>query len=44
MSVIPLTFSKWCSNNAQPSLEMLVKIATILKFDPRSLVNGGIID
>lgn len=38
------TVSRWCSNNAQPSLEMLVKIASILKVDPRSLINGGIID
>lgn len=35
------TVSRWCSNNAQPSLEMLVKIASILKVDPRSLINGG---
>lgn len=38
------TVSRWCSNNAQPSLEMLVKIASILKVDPRSLINGCIID
>ena len=38
------TVSRWCSNNAQPSLEMLVKIASILKVDPRSLINGGNID
>lgn len=38
------TVSRWCSNNAQPSLEMLVKIASILKIDPRSLINSGIID
>lgn len=38
------TVSRWCSNNAQPSLEMLVKIASILKVNPRSLINGGIID
>lgn len=34
------TVSRWCSNNAQPSLEMLVKIASILKVDPRYLING----
>lgn len=34
------TVSRWCSNNAQPSLEMLVKIASILKVDPRTLING----
>ena len=33
------TVSRWCSNTAQPSLEMLVKIASILKVDPRSLIN-----
>lgn len=25
------TISRWCSNTSQPSLEMLVKIATVLK-------------
>lgn len=35
------TVSRWCSNNAQPSLEMLVKIASILKVDPRTLINGN---
>ena len=34
------TISRWCSNTAQPSLEMLVKIASILKVDPRKLING----
>lgn len=34
------TISRWCSNSAQPSLEMLVKIASILNVDPRSLING----
>ncbi len=38
------TISRWCSNSAQPSLEMLVKIASILKVDPRSLINSGNID
>lgn len=38
------TVSRWCSNNAQPSLEMLVKIASILKVNPRSLINDDIID
>ena len=35
------TVSRWCSNASQPSLEMLVKIASILKVDPRTLFNGG---
>lgn len=37
------TVSRWCSNTAQPSLEMLVKIASILKVNPRSLINDEII-
>ena len=35
------TVSRWCSNASQPSLEMLVKIASILKIYPRTLLNGG---
>ena len=35
------TVSRWCSNTAQPSLEMLVKIASILNVDPRQLLNGN---
>lgn len=38
------TVSRWCSNTTQPSLEMLVKIASILKVDLRSLINSGNID
>lgn len=38
------TISRWCSNSAQPSLEMLVKIASILKVNPRSLINDDILD
>lgn len=34
------TVSRWCSNTAQPSLEMLVKIASILNVDPGQLLNG----
>ena len=34
------TVSRWCSNTAQPSLEMLVKIASILKVEPGQLLNG----
>ncbi len=33
------TVSRWCSNTAQPSLEMLVKIASILKIEPIELIN-----
>lgn len=35
------TVSRWCSNTAQPSLEMLIKIASILNVDPRQLINGN---
>lgn len=34
------TVSRWCSNAAQPSLEMLVKISDILNVDPRELITG----
>ena len=33
------TVSRWCSNTAQPSLEMLVKIAELLDIDTRELIN-----
>jgi len=33
------TVSRWCSNTSQPSLEMLVKIATILNVEPKDLIN-----
>ena len=36
------TVSRWCSNTAQPSLEMLIKIASLLNVDPRHLINGSI--
>ena len=29
------TISRWCSNTSQPSLEMLVKIATVLNVEPK---------
>lgn len=32
------TISRWCSNTAQPSLEMLVKIATVLNVNPKDLL------
>ena len=34
------TVSRWCSNTAQPSLEMLVKIASVLNVDPGQLLYG----
>ena len=36
------TISRWCSNATQPSLEMLMKIATILNVDARRLINNGV--
>lgn len=36
------TVSRWCSNTSQPSLEMLMKIATILNVDARRLINNGV--
>ena len=35
------TVSRWCSNRMQPSLDMLVKIASLLNVDPRQLINGS---
>ena len=35
------TVSRWCPNKMQPSLDMLVKIASLLNVDPRQLTNGG---
>ena len=35
------TVSRWYSNTAQPSLEMLVKIVSILNIDPRKLLNDN---
>ena len=35
------TISRWCSNVSQPSLEMLMNIASILDIDARRLINNG---
>lgn len=35
------TVSRWCSNVSQPSLEMLMKIASILDIDARRLIRNG---
>ena len=32
------TVSKWCTNNAQPSLETLLEVAKGLEVDPRELI------
>ena len=34
------TISRWCSNTSQPSLEMLVKMATVLNVEPKDLINN----
>lgn len=34
----PATISKWCTNNAQPSLENLVGIARCLEVDINELI------
>jgi len=34
------TVSRWCSNTAQPSLEMLVKIAELLNVETKDLLNN----
>ena len=36
------TILRWCSNTTQPSLEMLMKIASILNVGERRLINNGI--
>lgn len=36
------TLSRLCSNTSQPSLEMLVQIATILGVSAKDLINNGI--
>ena len=32
------TVSKWCTNSAQPPLDMLIKIASCLEIDIRELI------
>ena len=34
----PATVSKWCTNSAQPSLEMLIKIAKLLEVEVYELL------
>ena len=34
----PTTISKWCTNQSQPTLELLIKIADLLKVDYTELV------
>ncbi len=35
----PATVSKWCTNNCQPTLETLIKIAQLLDVELSSLVH-----
>ena len=32
------TISKWCTNNLQPNLEMLIKIAQVLEVEVQELI------
>lgn len=34
----PATISKWCTNTAQPSLEMLLQIAKVLNVEIKDLL------
>lgn len=34
------TVSRWCSNTSQPSLEMLIQIAQVLRVNIKSLINN----
>ena len=34
----PATISKWCTNTAQPSLEMLLQIAKVLNAEVKDLL------
>ena len=34
----PATVSKWCTNAAQPSLEMLLQVAKVLEVEIKDLI------
>ena len=38
LDVAPSTVSKWCTNDAQPSLETLMQIARLLEVKPDDLL------
>ena len=38
LDVNPSTVSKWCTNTAQPSLEMLLQIAKVLNVEVKDLL------
>lgn len=35
---VPATVSKWCTNAAQPSLEMLLQVAKVLEVEIKDLI------
>ncbi len=37
----PATVSKWCTNKSQPSLDVLMKIAQLLKIDAKDLIHSS---
>ncbi len=37
----PNTVSRWCTNDMQPSLEMLVQISEVLNVNVRELIVGN---
>lgn len=41
MGVSACSVSKWCNQKAQPDLETINKIATVLGVDPRDLITGN---
>ena len=41
MGVSTCSVSKWCNQKAQPDLETINKIATVLGVDPRDLITGN---
>ena len=40
----PATISKWCTNTAQPSLEMLFQIAKVLNVEVKDLLRESDVD
>lgn len=37
----PATVSKWCTNNSQPSIELLYRIAEVLDVDVKDLLRSN---
>ena len=38
----PVTFSNWCTNKVQPSLETLMEISKVLNVDVKELIRSSI--